>query len=53
MSLSDQLSDLAARAKEVEDRAAAAKTKAKDELEADVKEARDSAQAQAEELART
>ena len=45
MALSDQLSKLAARAKEAEDRAAAAMTKAKAQLEQDVKTARESAQA--------
>jgi hypothetical protein len=50
MNLSDQLSDLAARAKQVEDRAAAANAKAKADLEADVKEAQDSAQARADAL---
>ena len=50
MTLSEQLSDLAARAKQVEDRAAAAQTKAKADLEAEVKDARDSARAQADRL---
>src|SRR5689334_19225584 len=50
MALSDQLTRLAAKAKEAEDRAAAAKSKAKAELEQDVKEARESAQAQADQL---
>jgi hypothetical protein len=50
MALSDQLSQLAARAKELEDRAAAAHQKTKDDLEQDVKSARDSAQAQADSL---
>jgi hypothetical protein len=50
MALSDQLSQLAARAKELEDRAAASHQKAKGDLEQDVKTARDSAQAQAESL---
>jgi hypothetical protein len=45
MTLSDQLSDLAKRAKEVENRVAAAKQKTKADLEADVAEARQSAQA--------
>ena len=53
MALSDQLTRLAARAKELEDRAAAAKTKAKSDLEHDVKAARDSAQAQSEALRRS
>jgi hypothetical protein len=50
MALSDQLSDLAAKAKQVEDRVAAAKQKTKAELEADVNNARESAQAQADAL---
>ena len=50
MALSDQLNQLAARAKELEDRAAAAKTKKKADLQQDVKNARDSAQAQADTL---
>src|SRR5262245_13406638 len=50
MALSDQLTRLAARAKELEDRAAAAKTMAKSDLEHDVQAARDSAQAQSEAL---
>ena len=50
MTLSDRLSDLASRAKEVQSRAAAAQSKAKADLETDVKEARDAAQAQADEL---
>ena len=53
MALSDQLSRLAARAKELEDRAAAAKAKTKADLQQDVKNARDSAQAQAESLRET
>jgi hypothetical protein len=53
MALSDQLTKLAAKAKEAEDRAAAAKTKAKAELESDVKQARESAQAQADQLAKS
>ena len=44
MALSDQLTQLAARIKELEDRAAAAQAKAKDDLEQDVKRSRDSAQ---------
>src|SRR5690242_17977342 len=48
MALSDQLSKLAARAKEAEDNAAAAKSKAKAQLEQDVKDAQTSAQAQAD-----
>ena len=50
MALSDQLSKLAAKAKEAEDRAAAAQGKAKADLEKDVKTARDSAQARADQL---
>ena len=50
MALSDQLNRLAARAKELEDRAAAASTKGKADLEQDVKAARESAQGQAEAL---
>jgi hypothetical protein len=50
MALSDQLSDLAAKAKQVEDRIAASKQKTKAELEADVKNAQESAQAQADAL---
>jgi hypothetical protein len=50
MALSDQLSDLAAKAKQVEDRVAAAKQKTKAELEADVNNARESAQSQADAL---
>jgi len=51
MALSDQLSRLTTRTKEAEDRAAAAKAKAKADLEQDVKEAGESAQAQADALA--
>jgi hypothetical protein len=50
MALSDQLSNLAVRAKELEDRAAAARTKQQADLEQDVKDARDSADAQADSL---
>ena len=50
MALSDQLSALAARAKETEDHAAAAKKKAKSDLERDVKAAQDSASAQGDAL---
>jgi cell division septum initiation protein DivIVA len=50
MALSDQLTKLAARAKEAEDRAAAAKTKARAELEQDVQSAREAAQAQADQM---
>jgi len=45
MALSDQLTGLAARAKEAEERAAAAQGKAKADLQADVETARASAQA--------
>src|ERR1700747_2313970 len=50
MTLADQLSDLAAKAKQVQDRVAAAKQKTKADLEADVDNARASAQAQADAL---
>jgi hypothetical protein len=50
MALSDQLTKLAARAKELEDRAAAAKTQSKSDLEQNVSKARASAQAQGDEL---
>jgi hypothetical protein len=50
MALSDQLTKLAARAKEAEDHAAAAQDKAKADLEQDVELARSSAQAQADAL---
>ena len=50
MTLSDQLTKLAARAKEVEDRAAAAKVQAKADLEQEVKNAREAAQTQADSL---
>ena len=50
MALSDQLSKLAARAKEAEDRSAAAQKKAKADLEQDVKSAREEAQAHADQL---
>jgi len=50
MAFSDQLSQLAARAKELEDHAAAAQQKGKGDLERDVRTARDAAQAQAESL---
>jgi predicted nucleic acid-binding Zn-ribbon protein len=50
VALSDQLTELAARAKDVEDRAAAAQSKAKADLEQDVADARASAQAQAKKL---
>jgi hypothetical protein len=50
MALSDQLSALAARASEAEDHAAAAKQKAKDELQHDVEAAHASAAAQGDKL---
>jgi len=50
MALSDQLADLSARAKKLEDNAAAAKTKAKSDLQQEVKNARTSAQDQADKL---
>jgi hypothetical protein len=50
MALSDQLRDLADRAKKLEDRAAAAKQKEKAELETEVKNARDCAQADGDAL---
>lgn len=50
MALSDQLTKLAARTKEVEDRAAAAKAQAKGDLEQNVKNAREAAQTQADSL---
>ena len=50
MALSDQLTELAARAKEAEDRAAAARDKSKAGLEADVETARTSAQERAKKL---
>lgn len=50
MALSDDLRKLADRAKEAEDHAGAAKTKAKADLEADVENARAVAQAQADDL---
>ena len=50
MALSDQLTELAARAKEAEDRAAAARDKSKDGLQADVETARASAQERAKKL---
>ena len=53
MSLSDQLTKLAARAKEAEDRAAAAQAKERTALEIDVKTARESAKAQADQLSKT
>ena len=53
MALSDQLTKLAARAKEAEDHAAAAKSKARAQLEQDVKTARESAKSQADQLRKT
>ena len=50
MAVSDQLSKLSRRAKELEDRAAAAQSKAKSDLQQEVKTARESAQGQADEL---
>jgi hypothetical protein len=50
MTASDQLTKLAARAKEAEERVAAARGKAKADLEQDVETARQSAQEQAERL---
>ncbi|HEY3013918.1 MAG TPA: hypothetical protein VGJ41_02350 [Nocardioides sp.] len=50
MAVSDQLTKLSARAKELEDRAAAASAKNKSDLEKDVAQARQAAQAQAAEL---
>jgi hypothetical protein len=53
MAVSDQLTKLAARAKEAEDHAAAAQGKASADLEKDVEAARTSAQAQADKLRAT
>jgi hypothetical protein len=50
MTASDEFSKLAARAKEAEDHAAAARTKARGELEQDVNSARITAQEHAQEL---
>lgn len=50
MAVSDQLTKLAARAKEAEDRAAAAQGKARADLERDVETARTSAQEQSDKL---
>lgn len=50
MTLSDQLTKLAAKTKELEDRASAAKTKSKAELEQEVKSAREDAQAMADDM---
>jgi hypothetical protein len=48
MALSDQLTKLAARAKQAEDRAAAAKVEAKADVEQDLKEVRESSRARAD-----
>jgi hypothetical protein len=53
MALSDQLAKLAARAKQAEERAAAAQQKARTDLESDVSAARASAEAQGEKLRET
>jgi len=50
MALSDQLSRLAVRAKQAEDRFAAGMTQARDQLEQDVQKAREDTQAAAEKL---
>jgi BON domain len=50
VSLSDQLNDVAVRTKQIEERIAAAQQKAKSDLEAEVKDARDAAQARADAL---
>ena len=50
MALSDQLAELAARAKEAEDRAGAVQGKAKADVQADVEKARASAQDRAKKL---
>ncbi len=50
MTLSDQLNDLAVKAKQVQDRVAAAKQKTRADLEGDVDNARASAQAEADAL---
>jgi hypothetical protein len=50
MALSDELTKLAARAKEAEDHTAAARGKAKAELEQEVKQARESASTRADKL---
>ena len=52
MTLSEQLSRLAVRTKEVEDRASIAKDKARADLQEEVEEARQAAQSTAEELAK-
>src|SRR3954469_7167028 len=53
MALSDQLATLAARAKQAEDRAAAAQQKARTDLQSDVSTARASADAHGEKLRET
>jgi hypothetical protein len=53
MTASDQLYKLAARTQELEDRAAAMKNKAKGDLEQDVEQARESAQAKADGLSKS
>src|SRR5260370_36994961 len=53
MALSDQLTKLTDRAKEAADRAATAKTKARAELEPDTQPARETAQAQADQMRKT
>ena len=53
MALSDQLSKLSARAKEAEDRVAAATTEASAELDQEVEKAGESARAQSDELRKT
>jgi hypothetical protein len=53
MTLSDQLTKLAARAKQAEDRSAAAKTKARADLQQDVKDSREASQEQADQLRKT
>ena len=50
MALSDQLTELSARAKQAEDRAAAARDKSKADVQADVETARASAQDRAKKL---
>jgi hypothetical protein len=50
VALSDQLNDLVAKTKQVEERVAAARQKTKAELEADVDNARESSKAQADTL---
>jgi hypothetical protein len=53
MTASDQLYKLAARTQELEDRAATMKNKGKGDLEQDVKQARESAQAKADGLSKS